>query len=88
MGDQLVMGAVLRDTLVELWSSNVFDPKMRPLLSGAVMNELIGPDDMMQTASSLDAEPLKAFQAMAKGSGRAIKARRCKNTLHTPRGDQ
>jgi len=88
MGDQLVMGAVLRDTLVELWSSGAFDPRMRPLLSGAVMNELIGPDDMVQAVSSLDAEPLKAFQAMAKGSGRAIKARRCRNTHHMLRGDQ
>jgi digeranylgeranylglycerophospholipid reductase len=77
MGDQLMMGAVLRDTLVELWSSDAMDPRVRSLLSGAVMNELVSPDDMMHSLSALDHEPLKAFQSLIGGSGRRIKVRRC-----------
>jgi digeranylgeranylglycerophospholipid reductase len=77
MGDQLMMGAVLRDTLVELWSSDDMDPRVRSLLSGAVMNELVSPDDMMHSLSALDHEPLKAFQSLIGGSGRRIKVRRC-----------
>lgn len=77
MGDQLMMGAVLRDTLVELWSSDSVDPRVRSLLSGAVMNELVSPDDMMHSLSALEREPLKAFQSLIDGSGRSIKARRC-----------
>ena len=77
MGGQLMMGAVLRDTLVELWSSETLDLRMRSLLSGAVMNELVSPDDMMHSLSALEREPVKAIQSLIEGSGRSIRARRC-----------
>ncbi|MCX6651260.1 MAG: NAD(P)/FAD-dependent oxidoreductase [Methanomassiliicoccales archaeon] len=77
MGGQLMMGAVLRDTLVELWSSESIDVRLRSLLSGAVMNELVSPDDMMYSLPSLEREPIKTIQSLIKGSGRNIRARRC-----------
>jgi len=77
MGDQLMMGAVLRDTLVDLWSSNDMDDRLRSLLSGAVMNELVSPDDIEGAIGSLDKDPLKAFQVLKKGSGREIRVTRC-----------
>jgi len=77
MGDQLMMGSVLRDTLVELWSSEGLDDRLRSLLSGAVMNELVSPDDIISSMPALDREPLKAFQSLIGGSGRSIKAKRC-----------
>jgi len=77
MADQLMMGAVLRDTLVELWSSDGLDGRMRSLLSGAVMNELVSPDDLMHSLNSLEDDPLRAFKGLVKGSGRDIKVKRC-----------
>ncbi|HSA35850.1 MAG TPA: NAD(P)/FAD-dependent oxidoreductase [Methanomassiliicoccales archaeon] len=77
MADQLMMGAVLRDTLVELWSSDGLDGRMRSLLSGVVMNELVSPDDMMHSLNSLEDDPLRAFKGLVKGSGRDIKVKRC-----------
>ncbi|HNX47948.1 MAG TPA: NAD(P)/FAD-dependent oxidoreductase [Methanomassiliicoccales archaeon] len=77
MADQLMMGAVLRDTLVELWSSDGLDGRMRSLLSGAVMNELVSPDDMMHSLNALEDDPLRAFKGLVKGSGRDIKVKRC-----------
>ena len=77
MADQLMMGAVLRDTLVELWSSDGLDGRTRSLLSGAVMNELVSPDDMMHSLNALEDDPLKAFKGLVKGSGRDIKVKRC-----------
>lgn len=77
MGGQLMMGAVLRDTLVELWSSETLDLRMRSLLSGAVMNELVSPDDMMHSLSALEREPVKTIQSLIEDSGRSIRARRC-----------
>jgi digeranylgeranylglycerophospholipid reductase len=77
MADQLMMGAMLRDTLVELWSSDGLDGRMRSLLSGAVMNELVSPDDMMHSLNALEDDPLNAFKELAKGSGRSIKVKRC-----------
>ena len=77
MADQLMMGAVLRDTLVELWSSEELDDRLRSLLSGAVMNELVSPDDITNAISSLDQQPLGAFKSLIGGSGRSIKVKRC-----------
>ncbi len=77
MGGQLMMGAVLRDTLVDLWSSKTLDPRLRSMLSGAVMNELVSPDDLVRSLPSLEEEPVKAFRSMIRGSGRSIKVRRC-----------
>jgi digeranylgeranylglycerophospholipid reductase len=77
MADQLMMGAVLRDTLVELWSSDGLDGRMRSLLSGAVMNELVSPDDLMHSLNALEDDPLSAFKSLVKGSGRDIKVKRC-----------
>ncbi len=77
MADQLMMGAVLRDTLVELWSSDGLDGRMRSLLSGAVMNELVSPDDLTCSLSSLEDDPLNAFKGLVRGSGRDIKVKRC-----------
>jgi len=77
MADQLMMGAVLRDTLVELWSSEDLDGRARSLLSGAVMNELVSPDDLKCSLNALEDDPLGAFKELVKGSGRDIKVKRC-----------
>lgn len=77
MGEHLMMGAALRDTLVQLWSSEHMDDVTRSLLSGAVMNELVGPEGLEEVLSSLEREPLKALQSLIRDSGRKIRARRC-----------
>ena len=77
MGGQLMMGAALRDTLVQLWSSADLDGRSRALLSGAVMNELVGPEGLLRALPSLEQEPLKGFHSLIRESGRSIRARRC-----------
>ena len=77
MADQLMMGAVLRDALVELWASKDLDGRARSLLSGAVMNELVSPDELMGSLTALEDDPLRAFKGLIKDSGRTIKVRRC-----------
>lgn len=77
MGDQLVMGAVLRDALVDMWEPGALDPKVRALLSGAVMNELVDPDELSSVMSAMEGGALQAFKGLARESGKAIRARRC-----------
>ncbi|MDD1771555.1 MAG: NAD(P)/FAD-dependent oxidoreductase [Methanomassiliicoccales archaeon] len=77
MGDQLMMGAVLRDALVDMWAPGALDPRVRSLLSGAVMNELVDPDELASMTSAMEHGPLQAFKELARGSGKDIRARRC-----------
>ena len=76
MADQLMMGAALRDVLVELWSSEL-DDRLRSLVSGAVMNELVPPDELMEALPSLGSDPLSAFRALARDNGGNISVKRC-----------
>jgi hypothetical protein len=50
---------------------------MRSLLSGAVMNELVSPDDLTHSLSALEEDPMNTFKGLVKGSGRDIKVKRC-----------
>lgn len=77
MGDQLMMGAVLRDALVDMWAPGALDPRVRSLLSGAVMNELVDPGELASMTSAMELGPLQAFKELARGSGKDISARRC-----------
>jgi digeranylgeranylglycerophospholipid reductase len=77
MGDQLMMGAVLRDALVDMWAPGALDPRVRSLLSGAVMNELVDPGELASMTSAMELGPLQAFKELARGSGKDIRARRC-----------
>ena len=77
MGDQLMMGAVLRDALVDMWAPGALDPRVRSLLSGAVMNELMDPGELASMTSAMELGPLQAFKELARGSGKDISARRC-----------
>ena len=76
MADQLMMGAALRDALVELWSSDL-DDRLRSLVSGAVMNELVPPDELMEALPSLSSNPRSAFRALAMGRGGKIRVKGC-----------
>lgn len=77
MADQLMMGAALRDALVELWASGPYDGRARALLSGAVMNELVSPDALDDVIGPMVADPLRTFRDLAKGSGMTVRVRRC-----------
>lgn len=78
MADQLIMGAALRDALVGLWSSNELDGRTRALLSGAVMNELVPPDGVLDLIAPLERDPVNALRRMVRDSGRGILVKRCR----------
>jgi digeranylgeranylglycerophospholipid reductase len=58
MGEELSMGAELRDTLVDLWNMDELDGATKSFASALVMNELISPEDQEMIGGPLELETL------------------------------